>query len=115
MACPNLVNRILLLTNVRRIRRFLTHSRLQGSYPETAFREMTDETCGRVVARPNIIAVLDLPGRHFAAGRLSLNSTAMLKMPPRFNSEIVSKGVGSIQEARPQKLSQNRGSLHWLN
>ena len=73
---------------------------------------MTDETCGRVVARPNIIAVLDLPGRHFAAGRLSLNSTAMLKMPPGFNSEIVSKGVGSIQEARPQKLSQNRGSLH---
>src|SRR5216684_39060 len=51
-------------------------------WPETAFREMTDETCGRVVARPNIIAVLDLPGRHFAAGRLSLNSTAMLKMPP---------------------------------
>jgi len=29
---------------------------------------MTDETCGRVVAYPNIIAVLDLPGRYFAAG-----------------------------------------------
>ncbi|PYX50399.1 MAG: hypothetical protein DMG76_34790 [Acidobacteria bacterium] len=60
---------------------------------------MTDETCGRVVAHPNIIAVLDLPGRHFAAGRLSLNSTAMLKMPPGFNSEIVSKrGSGQFRK-----------------
>src|SRR6266404_6001371 len=67
--------------------------------PKTEFREMTDETCGRVVAHPNIIAVLDLPGRHFAAGRLSLNSTAMLKMPPGFNSEIVSKrGSGQFRK-----------------
>jgi hypothetical protein len=46
---------------------------------------MTDGTCGRGVAHPNIIAVLDLHGR------LSLNSTAILNMAGSSITKTVSK------------------------
>jgi hypothetical protein len=52
---------------------------------QTGFWEMTDGTCGRGVAHPNIITVLDLHGR------LSLNSTAVLNLAGSSTTKIVSK------------------------
>jgi hypothetical protein len=73
---------------------------------------MTDETSGRGVAHPSIIAVLDLHGR------LSLDSTAMLKMPGRLDQKNclktgVHSTVGTVSQvplATQSFLGQNESN-----
>jgi len=62
-------------------------------WPETGLWEMTDETCGRGVAHPNIIAVLDLHGP------LSLNSQPCSKCLGKLDHKNCLKtGVHSIKD-----------------